>query len=171
MSPILQNPSNQQGWTDLVAKDLMEKFNAYVAQVYVVIGQVEGKTKLPLPSHKLTSSDQTPAKDKAHVFESSIITWTKQIKNVLKLDPEQALKNGNNPGPLVELKFWENKAANLNSIKTQLEGPEVIKILRFLKGNKSTYADPFSKLQDEVAKAREEANDNNKYLDLLKDHF
>jgi dynein heavy chain len=31
MSPVLQNPINQQGWTDLVAKDLMEKFNAYVA--------------------------------------------------------------------------------------------------------------------------------------------
>lgn len=119
----------------------------------------------------MTSSDQTPAKDKAHVFESSIITWTKQIKNVLRLEPEQALKNGNNPGPLVELKFWENKAANLNSIKSQLESPEVIKILRFLEGNKSTYTNPFSKLQREVAKAREEANDNTRFLDLLKDSF
>lgn len=92
MSPVLQNPANQQGWTDLVAKDLMEKFNSYVAQVYVLRGQIEGRTMLPLPSHKLTSSDTTPDKDKAHVFESSIITWTKQIKNVLKLEPEQALK-------------------------------------------------------------------------------
>lgn len=32
---------------------------------------------LPLPSHKLTLSDTTPDKDKAHVFEGSIITWTK----------------------------------------------------------------------------------------------
>jgi len=71
----------------------------------------------------------------------------------------------------VELKFWENKAANLNSIKSQLESPEVIKILRFLEGNKSTYTNPFSKLQREVAKAREEANDNTRFLDLLKDSF
>ena len=95
----------------------MEKFNSYVAQVYVINGQIRGRTMLPLPSHKLTSNDTTPDKDKAHVFESSIITWTKQIKNVLKLEPEQALKQGNNPGPLVEIEFWENKAANLNSIK------------------------------------------------------
>jgi len=88
MSPVMQNPLNQQGWTDLVAKDLMEKFNTYVAQVYVLMGQIKGKTMLPLPSHKLTSSDTTPDKDKAHVFEGSIITWTKQIKNVLKLEPE-----------------------------------------------------------------------------------
>ncbi len=32
---------------------------------------------LPLPSHKLTSTDNTPDKHKAHVIESSIITWTK----------------------------------------------------------------------------------------------
>jgi len=52
------------------------------------MGQIKGKTMLPLPSHKMTSSDTTPDKDKAHVFEGSIITWTKQIKNVLKLEPE-----------------------------------------------------------------------------------
>lgn len=31
------------------------------------------------------------------------MTWTKQIKSVLKLEPEQALKDGKNPGPKVEL--------------------------------------------------------------------
>ena len=126
---------------------------------------------LPLPSHKLTSSDTTPDKDKAHVIESSIITWTKQIKNVLKLEPEQALKQGNNPGPLTEIDFWENKAENLNSIKSQLESVEVKNILRFLEGNKSTYTNPFSKLQKDVMKARNEANDNSKFLILLKDPF
>ena len=55
----------------------MEKYNNYVAQVYVIMGLVKGRTMLPLPSHKLTSADTTPDKDKAHVFESSIITWTK----------------------------------------------------------------------------------------------
>jgi len=30
--------------------------------------------------------------------------WTKQIKNILKLEPEQALKNGN-PNPLKEIEF------------------------------------------------------------------
>jgi dynein heavy chain, axonemal len=149
----------------------MEKFNSYVAQVYVLRGQIDGKTMLPLPSHKLTSSDTTPDKDKAHVFESSIITWTKQIKNVLKLEPEQALKMGNNPGPLTEITFWENKAANLTSIKSQLESAEVKNILRFLEGNKSTYTNPFSKLQKDVDKASAEASDNFRFLDLLRDYF
>lgn len=95
----------------------MEKFNNYVAQVYVIMGLIKGRTMLPLPSHKLSQSDQTNDKDKAHVFEGSIITWTKQIKNVLKLEPEQALKQANNdPGPMTEIEFWKNKAENLNSI-------------------------------------------------------
>jgi hypothetical protein len=55
----------------------MEKFNSYIAQVYVMLGLIKKRTMLPLPSHKLASSDTTPDKDKSHVFEGSIITWTK----------------------------------------------------------------------------------------------
>lgn len=43
-----------------------------------MMGLIKGRTMLPLPSNKLTGSDTTtPDKDKAHVFEGSIITWTK----------------------------------------------------------------------------------------------
>lgn len=94
----------------------MEKFNNYIAQVYVLMGLIKGRTMLPLPNKKVMDSEQTPDKDKAHIFEQSVITWTKQIKNVIKLEPEMALKTGNDPGPLEELKFWHNKAINLNSI-------------------------------------------------------
>ena len=170
LAPVMQNPDNQQGWTDLVTKDLMDRFNAYVAQVYIMIGLNKGRTMLPLPNKKLINSDGSE-KDKAHIFEGCIITWTKQIKNVLKLEPEQALKVGNNPSPMVELKFWENKAANLNSIYTQLQSVEVKTILRFLERSKSTYTNPFTKLQKEVQEAKVEANDNFRFLSTLKELF
>lgn len=121
LGPIMQNPDNQQGWSDLVTKDLMDRFNNFVAQNYVMIGLSKGRTLLPLPNKKIINSDG-PEKDKAHIFEGCIVTWTKQIKNVLKLEPEQALKNAEDPpGPMTELKFWENKANNLNSIYDQLQ--------------------------------------------------
>jgi len=60
------------------------------------------------------------------------------------------LKYGNDPGPLIELEFWQNKADNLNSIHEQLQSVEVKNILRFLEGNKSTYTNPFSKLKSDV---------------------
>lgn len=55
----------------------MEKYNNFIAQTFVMIGLINGQTMLPMPSAKLVSSESTPDKDKAHIFESSIITWTK----------------------------------------------------------------------------------------------
>lgn len=84
LGPVMQNPDNQAGWSDLVTKDLMDRFNNFVAQNYVMIGLSKGRTLLPLPNKKIMNSDGSE-KDKAHVFEGCIVTWTKQIKNVLKL--------------------------------------------------------------------------------------
>ena len=40
----------------------------------------------------------------------------------------------------------------------------LFEVLKFLEQNKSTYTNPFSKLQREVDYAREDANDNVKFL-------
>jgi dynein heavy chain len=47
------------------------------------------------------------------MLEGALITWTKQIKAVLKLDPEQILQADEEAGPLAEIQFWEDKANNL----------------------------------------------------------
>jgi dynein heavy chain len=108
------------------------------------------------------------SKDRVHVLEGAVITWTKQIRHVLKQDPEMLLKDGrSNPEPSAELQFWKNKAANLNSIHSQLGMDGLKKVLKFLETNKSTYTTPFSRLQKEVEEAREEANDNLKFLSTL----
>ena len=108
--PILGNPLNMIGWSDLVSQDLMDRFHTFQAHTYVTIGQIKGRTLLPLPPNDITSSEKTSSKDKASILENSINTWTKQIKNVLKQDPENALKKGNHPDPLTELDFWQNKS-------------------------------------------------------------
>ena len=170
--PILANPLNQQGWSDLVSKDLIEnKFHSFLSTIYVTIGEVKGRTMLPIPPQETTTSDRISSKDKAHVLEGAVITWTKQIKNVLKQDPETALKQGQDPGPLVEIDFWNNKAENLNSIHLQLQSEKISKVLKFLEQNKSTYTNQFSKLKKEVKSARQEANDNYKYLKTLQPLF
>ena len=60
------------GWTELVTKDLMEKFNGFLAQVYVTMGLIKGRTLLPLPPMKVTTSETTSDKDKAHIFEGKL---------------------------------------------------------------------------------------------------
>lgn len=122
---------------------------------------------MELPSADRASKD----KERVHVLETAVVTWTKQIKNVLKLDPEHALKSGDHPGPMVELAFWAAKARHLNSIQQQLNGERVRKVMKVLDLTKSTYCSPFNRLCKEVAAACDEANDNTKYLATLKDEL
>jgi hypothetical protein len=50
---------------------------------------------LPLPAADTQQPDQT-AKDKVsiHILEKAVVVWSKQIKTVLKSDPDAVLKVG-----------------------------------------------------------------------------
>lgn len=113
--------------------------------VHITLGQTKGNTMLPLPEGAM---DKGPSdKDKIHILESAIVTWTKQIKAVLKGDPDSALKiKGNYPGPLIELDFWKERAANLNAIEDQLASPKIQKIVAVLEEAKSTYYGSYQRL-------------------------
>jgi len=173
----LSNPANQVGWSDLIAKELMDQYHVFLAGLHVTVGLMKGHTWLPPPPRDAlpTSGGMMSGggggagggKDRVHILEGAVITWTKQIRHVLKQDPEELLKEGKNPEPNEEIKFWRNKAANLNSIHSQLGMDALKKVLKFLETNKSTYTAPFSKLQKEVEEAREEANDNVRFLTTL----
>lgn len=67
--PVLGNPANVSDMSELVSKDLMEKFHTFLAHTYVTIGSVKGRTQLPLPPKDITSSDKTSSKDKANQLE------------------------------------------------------------------------------------------------------
>jgi dynein heavy chain len=149
----------------------MDKFHVFLAHTYVTIGQIKGRTLLPLPANDVTASATTSSKDKAVLLETAIVHWTKQIKSVLKRDPEMALKNGKHPDPITEVNFWRDQSQDLNAIYKQLSSERIKKVLKFLEQNKSTYTGPFSKLQKEVQIARAESNENYRYLETLMDHF
>ncbi len=78
--------------------------------------------------------------------ESAVVTWTKQIKNVLKADPDLFLKDPHSyPGPLTELNFWVERAANLNSVHDQLMGEKIQKVVKVLELAVSTYYPAFKR--------------------------
>ena len=159
------------GWSDLVSKDLIEKFDSFLSHTYVTIGQVKGQTMLPVPPSDAGNSGTMSSKDKATQLENAIAQWTKQIKHELKKEPENALKGNKHPDPMAEVAFWENRSENLNSICEQLASERIKKVLKFLEQNKSTQISAFSKLQKEVQLARTESNENFKYLKTLQDLF
>lgn len=179
-SSLLMNPSNQRSWSDLIKKDVMGKYHVFLAQLHVTCGLTRGQTLLPQPprdslplgstaggSSGNSSNDLIANKERVHVLEGAVITWTKQIRHILKQDPEMLLRGGKHPEPAKEIQFWTNKANNLNSIHSQLGMDGLKKVLKFLEANKSTYTVPFSRLQNEVAEARDEAIDNVKFLSTL----
>lgn len=168
--PLLANPKNQAGWSEVVTKEVLDALHGYLAKVQMTVGEVAGTTHLPMP----TSVDPRTVnnhKDRVHLLEGCIVTWTGQIKAVLKQDPEKLLAAGGHPGPLVELDFWEAKAHKLSSMYQQLQTDAVRRVLRYLDSSKSTYTIPFASLCRDLFHARTEAVDNCKYLAPLREWF
>jgi len=145
------------GWSEMSSQELKDKLHLFLAATEVTMGQVKGETKLPLPQQD--SDKSMSRRDKTLIYEGSVNMWTKQIRHVLKLDPETELKKGNNPGPQVEIDFWKNKADNLNSVWEQLNSPPIQQVMTFLDDNHSTYSQPFQQLQKDVQQAMDEANE------------
>jgi len=49
LSPLLMNEHNSESWPEVVAHDVQRHVQHIKSRVYVVSGQVRGKTLLPLP--------------------------------------------------------------------------------------------------------------------------
>ena len=101
------------------------------------------------------------------------MTWSRQIKAVLKGDPEAASEKGgivvSHPGPMHELSFWITRSVNLASIQDQLQSPRIRRVLHVLELTRSTYCTAFVRLEADVAIAAEEASDTVKFLSTLKE--
>ena len=166
--PLISSPANQEGLPDIVAKGVLDSFHQLMASTYVTIGQTKGRTLLPLPS-----IDETPGHDRerVHVLESAVVMWSNQIKNVLRMDPEASMKKGDNPGPLVELTFWESRAANLNSIRAQISSGKISKVIRILELAENTYYHSFSRQIAEVSAAAQEATEISRVLRPLRPYL
>ncbi len=82
--PVLSNPKNQEGWGEVPTKEIMDKFHSFIANVSITSGHSRGKTCLPLPPMDGGGGSNALAKNRISVMEGAIVTWSKQIKNVLK---------------------------------------------------------------------------------------
>jgi dynein heavy chain, axonemal len=56
-----------------------------------------------------------------HAIESVVIEWSHQVQDVLKKDSSQALLDGGNPLPRVEVDFWKSRSMNLVNIDEQVD--------------------------------------------------
>ena len=169
--PLLTQNVQQPDTSELISKELMEKFHNFLSHFFVALGHTEGKTRLPEPSDEIFRNPNINDNEKTQICEGAIVMWIDLIRYILKQEPEHDFRNGGNPLPVSEINFWEQKSTDLNSILEQIKKKKIAEILKFLEKQKSTYHDMFTQIQKDVEKAAKEADHNYKYLKCLKDSF
>ncbi|XP_067860408.1 dynein axonemal heavy chain 9-like [Heptranchias perlo] len=177
--PVLTNSRNQNSWPQVVSQDVMRHVHSLKSNVFVVVGQVKGKTLLPLPvgaeraadAYKLEKNGDILDKGIVHAVESVIIDWSHQISEVLKRDSSEPLLEGCNPNPNVELEFWKSRCTNLECIYDQLRSRKVQKMVELLERMESSYFPVFKTMFSDVVAALTEARDVNLHLKPLQRHF
>ncbi|KGL72843.1 Dynein heavy chain 9, axonemal, partial [Tinamus guttatus] len=141
--------------------------------VFVVDGQVKGKTLLPLPagSERFEHIDLENEKsleliDNSIIYaaESAIIDWSNQVQEVLRRESSEPLLKGSNPNPKVELEFWRNRYDDLERIYSQLRTKRVRNMAKVLERIESCYFLAFKELLTDVEEALAEAEDINLHL-------
>uniref|UniRef100_A0A672VBH7 Dynein axonemal heavy chain 17 n=1 Tax=Strigops habroptila TaxID=2489341 RepID=A0A672VBH7_STRHB len=172
--PILTNQKNHQGWPRVVSQDLIRHVHNLKSTVFKVVGQVKGKTLLPLPAVQPWLSSSPPAdayKSLVYATESSIIDWSYQIQEALKKESSEPLLQGRNPNPKVELEFWKNRCEDLECIYNQLRTKKVRNMIEVLKRVESSYVPAFNTMLMDVEAALAEAQDIHLHLMPLKRHL
>uniref|UniRef100_A0ABM5FM48 Dynein axonemal heavy chain 9 isoform X2 n=1 Tax=Pogona vitticeps TaxID=103695 RepID=A0ABM5FM48_9SAUR len=176
VAPVLANQKNHHSWPHVISQDVIHHVTTLKSSVFIVIGQVKGKTLLPLPSGP--ESDKyidfdiekiTELVDKSivHAIESAVIEWTHQIQCVLKKESSEPLLQGQNPYPKVELDFWKNRCEDLQCIYRQLKAKKVLTMMKLLERVQSTYFPAFQSVFRDVEAALVEAQDIDMHLKPL----
>eukprot|EP00064_Thunnus_orientalis_P003474 superscaffoldBa00000283_g3483 len=180
VAPLLSNSKNHTEWPQVVSQDIRRHVHSLKTNVFVVSGQVQGKTLLPLPAGserveqaalETDKRGETVDKSIIHSLESAVIEWSHQIRAVLKKDSAEALLEGKNPTPHTELLFWKNRYADLECIHSQLKSSKVKKMEMLLEAVESSYSPAFSNILQDVIAALEEAKDICTYLRPLQRLF
>ncbi|XP_074967774.1 dynein axonemal heavy chain 9 [Phalacrocorax aristotelis] len=158
----------------------MRHVHSLKSTVFMVVGQVNGKTLLPLPAGSEGIEDLDLENEKflelidkslVHATESAIIDWSYQIQGALKKESSELLLQGSNPNPKVELEFWKNRCDDLECIYSQLRTRKVRNMMEVLERVESSYVPAFKSMLMDVEAALTEARDIDLHLMPLKRHL
>ncbi|XP_026133128.1 dynein axonemal heavy chain 9 [Carassius auratus] len=173
VEPVLSNARNHRDFPHVVSQDLMRHIHALKNNVFVIAGQVKGKTHLPVPpgfeefepvAQEGDNSVHLVDKRLIHSMETVVIDWSHQVYKVLKKDSSEPLLEGKNPTPHAEIKFWKNRLADLQGIHNQFQSPRVLMLAELLAAVDSSYYPAFAKMLRDVSEARNETRDVNTFL-------
>ena len=110
----------------------------------------QGDVVLPVPLLETLLQSAISNSTVVVILETTVISWTKQIKIALKLDLEKALRAKSTVGPLAELQVWEDRQARLKSILDQLDSRLATQILKELSSMGNVYARSFTVVVSDI---------------------
>ncbi|XP_041519985.1 dynein heavy chain 9, axonemal [Microtus oregoni] len=178
--PVLANEKNHLGWPHMVCQDIRYHAHSLQCDLLVILEHMKGRTLLPLPvgSEKVELMDghgepvlDTIDKSIVYAIESAVIKWSHQVQVVLKKESSQALLQGGNPTPKVELEFWKSRCEDLEHIYSQLMTIKVKGMAGLLNKLQSSYLPAFRAMFRDVEAALTEAQDIHVHLSPLQRHL
>lgn len=167
--PMLSHSVYKGEGSELISKELVEKFHTFLANFYVCLGHIKGMTQLPVPSDEIFRNPKINDNEKTQICEGAVVMWIELIKHILKQEPEYDFRNSKNPNPVTEIEFWKKKSDNLESIIKQIQSEQILEILKFLEKQKSSYYKFFNDIKKEVNQKAKESTQNYKFLVFLKE--
>ncbi|XP_048653960.1 dynein axonemal heavy chain 2 isoform X2 [Marmota marmota marmota] len=158
-------------WPESIRNHFASHLHRFLACLTDTRYKLEGHTVLYIPTEAMTMQPEVVVKDKELVqrLETSMIHWTRQIKEVLS--SQETMETGENSGPLEEIEFWHNRCMDLSGISKQLVKPGVKHIESILRLAKSSYLTPFIKLAQQIQDGSRQAQSNLTFLSILKEPY
>jgi dynein heavy chain len=158
-----------ESWPESVKKEFSGQMHKFMASLTETSNQAKGHTVLYIPDedlHNLEAAAQD--KDLVQRLESTVIHWTRQIKEVVS--NQETSHHVDNSGPLEEIEFWRSRTMDLSGIREQLEREGVRRIVQVLELADSSYLKPFKVPRDMIQQGSIEAQNNLKFLVTLQEH-
>jgi len=157
---------SSQSWPESVKKDFNGQLHKFMAKLTENAYEARGQTVLYIPYESI-DDPASAARDKDFVkeLESTVIHWTRQIKEIVNL--QDMNESGEDAGPLEEIEFWRSQYADLGGIQAQLDHPNVKAICEVLKQSESSYLDHFRKLSTDVQGEASAAESTLRFLRIL----
>ncbi|KAJ3091962.1 Dynein heavy chain 2, axonemal [Quaeritorhiza haematococci] len=153
-------------WPDSVKREFMSQTHKFMAMLTDTAFQLKGQTVLYVPNENLSDLERAAkTKDLVQRLESSLVHWTRQIKEVV--NNQHTSETAENSGPLEEIRFWRRRCDDLSGISEQLKRPDVRRIISVLQLAKSSYLEQFLRLSNLIQEGTVQAQDNLRFLSTM----
>nr|CCA21283.1 inner dynein arm heavy chain 1beta putative [Albugo laibachii Nc14]CCA21656.1 dynein heavy chain 2 putative [Albugo laibachii Nc14] len=157
MERIRRNAS----WPESIRKEFTTQFYRFMSSLTETVSRSCGKTILYLPPWDIDGINLED-KELMQQLESTVIHWTRQIKEMVNNQDEAF--DTEDAGPLKEIQFWKLRTQDLSGITDQLVRPDIQAVIGVLRSTKSSYIQPFEVLANIITQGSIEANDNLRFL-------